>query len=149
MANIPKLAKQFPSLGITVEVGALLAMATTIFYTLKIDYRNKNTFSKQIIEIMNLLEISKQYPDLNLTVRAGELFEMVNLCIQNTCKELTQLVTDANTETYPSSDKVAEILDVSKPTLWRWRKQNYLVPISVGGKIRYRMSDVKRLLGEK
>ena len=64
-------------------------------------------------------------------------------------KELEQLVTDANTETYLSPDKVAEMLCVSKPTLWRWSKQNYLVPISIGGKKRYRMSDVKRLLGEK
>jgi len=97
----------------------------------------------------NLLEFSKNYPNLNITVKLEELIEMVQYCILKTRKELEQLVTDANTETYPSSDKVAEILDVSKPTLWRWRKQNYLVPISIGGKIRYKMSDVKRLLGER
>ena len=35
-------------------------------------------------------------------------------------------------------------------TLWRWAKVGYLVPINVGGKRRYRMSDVKRILeGDK
>ena len=57
-----------------------------------------------------------------------------------------QLITDANTETYPSAKKVAEMLDVDKSTLWRWAKVGYLVPINVGGKRRYRMSDVKRIL---
>jgi len=45
---------------------------------------------------------------------------------------------------------VAEMLDVDKSTLWRWAKIGYLVPINVGGKRRYRMSDVNRILnGDK
>jgi predicted site-specific integrase-resolvase len=60
---------------------------------------------------------------------------------------LEQQITDANTEAYPSSDQVAKILDVDKSTLRRWRKQGYLIPIKVGGKRRYRMSDVKKDFG--
>jgi len=30
--------------------------------------------------------------------------------------------------------------------LWRWAKRGYLVPIEVGGKRRYRMSEVKAIL---
>jgi hypothetical protein len=93
-----------------------------------------------------LMDIAKECPSLNLTVSAGELLEMVNYCVQTTRKELEQQITDANTETYPSPEQVAKILDVNKSTLWRWRKQGYLVPIEVGGKRRYRMSDVKKIL---
>jgi excisionase family DNA binding protein len=97
---------------------------------------------------MDILEISKNLPNLNVTVKAGDLLNMMHSCIQEAREQLKQLVIDANTETYHSPDKVAKMLDVSKPTLWRWRKRNYLVPVKIGGKIRYRKSDVKRLLEE-
>ena len=94
----------------------------------------------------DLLKLSKENPNINLTIKAGELLEMVDYCIHSTCKNLEQAITDANAETYPSRQKVAEILDVSLVSLHRWAKSGYLVPITVGGKRRYRMSDVKKLL---
>ncbi len=39
-----------------------------------------------------------------------------------------------------------EILDVSSVTLWRWKKMKYLVPIIVGGKCKYRMSDIRQIM---
>jgi hypothetical protein len=108
--------------------------------------------SRQIIkikEMVNILEIVKQCPDLNLTVKAGELLEMVEYCVQSTKKALEQQITDSNTETYPSPDQVSKILNVDKSTLWRWNKSNYLKPIEVGGKRRYRMSDINNLLNSK
>jgi excisionase family DNA binding protein len=96
--------------------------------------------------MVNLIELAKQCPNINVTVTAGELVEAINYCIDTARKELEQLITDANTETYPSIDKVCEILDVHRKTLYRWRNSGYLVPLEIGGKRRYRMSDVKRLL---
>lgn len=95
---------------------------------------------------MKLNEISKECPDINITIKAGELVEAINYCINETRKELEQQITDANTETYPSPAQVAKILDVDKSTLWRWNKQGYLKNIEIGGKRRYRMSDVKQIL---
>ena len=94
----------------------------------------------------NVIELAKQCPDITISLKAGELIEAIDYCVLTTRKELEQLITDANTETYPSPDQVAKILDVDKSTLWRWRKQGYLIPIEVGGKRRYRMSDVKKIL---
>jgi hypothetical protein len=94
----------------------------------------------------NLIELAKQCPNVNITITVGELVEANEALIQKTCKELEQLVMDANTETFPSADQVTKILDVDRSTLWRWGKQGYLVPIEVGGKRRYRMSDIKRIL---
>ena len=72
------------------------------------------------------------------------------LLIAEVKRELEQTIADEKAETYLSREKVAEILEVSKGTLWRWQKLNYLVPIMVGGKRRYRRSDVKRILeGDK
>lgn len=44
-----------------------------------------------------------------------------------------------------SADECAEILNVTKPTLWRWDKTGYLQPIKIGRKIYYRKSDIDTL----
>ena len=96
--------------------------------------------------MVDIIKLAESCPNLNITLKVGEVVEVIDYCINKTRKELEQQITDANTETYPSVAKVAEILDVDKSSLWRWAKQGYLVPIEVGGKRRYRMSDVKRIL---
>ena len=83
---------------------------------------------------------------VNITINAGQLIEAIDYCVLTTRKELEQQIADANTETYPGVAKVAEMLDVDKSTLWRWQKQGYLMPVEIGGKRRYRMSDIKRIL---
>lgn len=95
----------------------------------------------------NIYELIKVCPNLNITLKAGELLEMAEHLVKLTRKELEQQITDANTETYPSPDQVAKILDVDKSTLWRWAKRGVLTPIKIGGKNRYKMSDVKQILG--
>lgn len=52
-------------------------------------------------------------------------------------------------ETYLTANEVSERLNVSKNTLWRWRKENYLVPSKVGNRSYYRLSDIERLKGGK
>ena len=94
----------------------------------------------------NIVELAKQCPDVIISLKVGELIEVVDYCVNKTRKDLEQQITDANTETYPTPKQVAEILNVDVSTLWRWRKQGYLVPIGVGGKRKYRMSDVKQIL---
>ena len=94
----------------------------------------------------NFVELAKQCPDVTISLKAGELIEAVNYCVNKTRKELELLITDANTETYPSRQKVAEMLDVDLSTLHRWSKQGYLVPIEVGGKRRYKKSDIDKIL---
>ncbi|GAB6121180.1 helix-turn-helix domain-containing protein [Dysgonomonas termitidis] len=95
---------------------------------------------------MNLYDLLNDNTSLNITINAGQLIEAIDYCVNKTRRELEQQITDANTETYPSIEQVAKILNVDKSTLWRWRKQSYLIPIEIGGKRRYRMSDVKKIL---
>ena len=49
-------------------------------------------------------------------------------------------------ETYLSQDEVSAKLQVDKSTLWRWDKSGYLTKVRVGGKVRYRLSDVTKLM---
>lgn len=94
----------------------------------------------------NVIELVKQFPEVNITVKGGELLEMAEHCVSETKKQLEQIIQDSAVETYPSPDTVAKILDVDRSTLWRWHKSGYLTHIEIGGKRRYRMSDVKKIL---
>ena len=49
-------------------------------------------------------------------------------------------------ERYLTPDDVADMVGVSKNTLWRWEKEKYLIPIKVGRKSCYKLSDVKSIL---
>ena len=93
-----------------------------------------------------VIELAKQCPDVNITLKAGELIEAIDYCVNKTRKELEQQITDSNSETYPSPKRVCEILDVDASTLWRWNKRGYLCPAEVGGKRRYKMSEVNAIL---
>ena len=60
--------------------------------------------------------------------------------------ELAQKAVPEKTEKYLSPKQVCEMLDIDNSTLWRWGRNNYLPPFKVGGKNRYRMSDIQKLL---
>ena len=48
-----------------------------------------------------------------------------------------------------SIDEAARLLSVSKMTLYRWDKSGILKKVEIGGKRRYRKSDIERLAGCK
>jgi len=109
------------------------------------------TLTKKIISKkmnIDILNLSKLCPELNITVRAADLTEMAVFIVSEAKRQMQQDLADAAAETYVSPQKTAEMLDVDISTLWRWKKRGYLIPIEVGGKRRYKMSDVKRILGE-
>ena len=66
--------------------------------------------------------------------------------IDNTKKELEEKILADKTERYMSPKDVAEMLGVNPSTLWRWSNSKYLTPSNVGGKKRYKYSDIKKLL---
>lgn len=94
----------------------------------------------------NLAELAKEIPGLSINASFADLVEAFREVAKEHKKELEEVVISEKAETYPSPKQVCEILDVDESTLWRWKKKNYLVPIEVGGKRRYRMSDIKKIL---
>lgn len=55
---------------------------------------------------------------------------------------------DVNND-YMTAKEVCAKLGISRPTLWRWAKTKYLVPIYIGKTRRYKSEDVNRVLGKK
>ena len=58
-----------------------------------------------------------------------------------------QLISRAKKEKYLTKEEVKKMCDVCDTTLWHWAKKNYLKPVKVGNKVRYRQSDIQRILG--
>ena len=55
----------------------------------------------------------------------------------------------ASSDQLISVDEAARLLSVSKMTLYRWDKSGILKKVEIGGKRRYRKSDIERLVGCK
>ena len=98
---------------------------------------------------MSLQEILQSGANVSITIQASDLKEFLHSVVGYAKKELEEAVISDKAETYPSPKQVSEILNVDLSTLWRWQKKGYLVPAEVGGKRRYKMSEVKALLNKK
>lgn len=95
---------------------------------------------------MNLKEILQESGNVTIAVSLVDLKQFAVDLIESTKKELEDVVIADKAETYPSPKRVCEILDVDLSTLWRWNKRGYLCPAEVGGKRRYKMSEVNAIL---
>lgn len=42
--------------------------------------------------------------------------------------------------------QVLERLKISRTTLWHWTKKGYIAPVEIGGKTRYRLTDVNEII---
>lgn len=49
-------------------------------------------------------------------------------------------------EEFLTIEQAAKILNVDRSTLWHWDKEGYLKKIHIGGKPRYKKSDIDRIL---
>lgn len=94
---------------------------------------------------MNLQEIIKIAPNTQFVVTGAELKEF-GLSLMNEQAKSTETETK---ERLMTQEEVAKHFGVTRNTLWRWEKQNYLVPLHVGRKVYYKSFDVERLTDKK
>ena len=92
---------------------------------------------------MSLYEILNDTPNLNVTINAGQLKEVVDYAISKTKAEFEA---KQSPEQYITRKQAAQMLDVDLSTLWRWDNGNYLCAVEVGGKRRYKLSDINNIL---
>ena len=81
-----------------------------------------------------------------LVISADDLKRAICDTVSETKRLLEDEVAKNNSETLLTSQQVQERLNVSRTTLWNWRKYGYLLPIEIGGKVRYKLSDINMIL---
>ena len=64
-------------------------------------------------------------------------------------EELATQVAEARKVRFLTKEQVKELCGVCDATLWHWNRKGYLKAVKIGNKIRYRTSDIQRILGER
>lgn len=103
--------------------------------------------SKEFVSIQNLL-LSPE--NMVLQLKKEDLKEFANQILHG-AKSIAMLEAEAaaTSDQLLSIDEVAKLLSVSKMTLYRWDQNGILKKVEIGGKRRYRKSDIERLAGCK
>lgn len=91
---------------------------------------------------MNLQEISKQ--NTLLVVNSADLKEFALSLIDE-----AQAAMKEQEEKYLTADETAKMIPCDKSTLWRWNKSGILKSVKIGNKVRYRYSDITKVLNKK
>lgn len=95
----------------------------------------------------NILSIIKDDKvNIKLELTGEDLLNFSNDLINRAKNELSIEIAEARKEKYLTKEEVKEICDVCDATLWHWNRKNYLNTIKIGNKVRYRMSDIRRIL---
>lgn len=95
---------------------------------------------------MNLTELSQTGASISVTISLSDLTTFAEGLISNTKKQLEADVIAATEERFLSRTETCEFLQVDQSTLWRWANRGFLVPVEMGGKRLYKLSDLKRIL---
>ena len=103
--------------------------------------------SKEFVSIQNLLLSSE---NMVLQLKKEDLKEFANQILLG-AKSIAMLEAEAaaTSDQLLSIDEAAKLLSVSKMTLYRWDQNGILKKVEIGGKRRYRKSDIERLAGCK
>ena len=93
-----------------------------------------------------LLELAKTSPGTIIQINIGDLSEFAGEIVTGVIGALNASHAKRKFEELLTISEVAAILKVSKMTLYRWDKIGVLRKIEVGGKRRYRRSDVEAII---
>lgn len=95
---------------------------------------------------MDLTKLIESGGHIVLPITVNDLQQFGQFLIWQTRQDLARELADAQKEVYYSMDQVMAMVNVSKRTLQRWDKNGFLKSIRVGGLVRYRKSDIDRML---
>lgn len=93
--------------------------------------------------------IQEKNASIKLEVTGEDLLNFSNELINRAKEELGAEFAESRKEKYLTKDEVKEICSVCDATLWHWNRKGYLKTIKIGNKVRYKESDIRKILGER
>jgi len=98
---------------------------------------------------MDLKDLIYNGAAVSVTISAKDLNAFARSVAEDTCREVeTKLIAMGDLQCI-TSQQVCELLQIDPSTLWRWKRDGYLIPTTVGCSPRYRMRDIQQLLEGK
>ena len=105
----------------------------------------KRQFQEPMTDLLAIIQNGNG--NIKLEVTGEDLLLFSNQLISRAKHELSTAIAEAKKEKYLTKEEVKKMCDVCDTTLWHWSKKNYLKPVKVGNKVRYRQSDIQKILG--
>ena len=81
-----------------------------------------------------------------LAVTADDLRKWHKEVINDTKREMEKAAIADKSNNLIDAKQVSTMLSVDMTTLWRWEKKGYLQAFKIGGKRKYKLSDVESLI---
>lgn len=99
-----------------------------------------------------IIDLAKQFPGVAITIPAGDLEKFGTALIEGTMKryreDLAAKEAEERNEKLLTAKEVAQKFGVCSKTITRWRKAGIISPVPVGGLLKYRNSDCRRIIEE-
>ena len=119
---------------------------TIIYNAAKVIVSDYGQYIYAMTDLMQI--ISNSTANIKLEITSEDLRHFSDELISRAVNEVAVALKATNEDKLLTREEVKEMCGVCDTTLWLWNKRNYLKAIKVGNKVRYRFSDVKRILGE-
>lgn len=100
----------------------------------------------------NLTELLKSADGAHITISVGlpDLRQLLKEVVESNQKHLEQVKEALSEEELYTPAEAQKKLGVkARSTFFRWEKAGYLFPVRIGGQVRYKKSDIERLLNSK
>ncbi len=81
-----------------------------------------------------------------VVIKAEDLKQTIIDTINETRRRMEEEIALNNSDVLLTTNQVLDRLAISRTTLWSWTKRGYIIPIDIGGKQRYKLSDVNAIL---
>ena len=81
-----------------------------------------------------------------VVIKAEDLKQTIHDAVCEAKKALEKDIALKHSDMLLTTNQVLERLKVSRTTLWVWVKKKYIIPVEVGGRQRYRLSDINAIL---
>lgn len=92
---------------------------------------------------MSIIDLLNYGEQVSITITPMQLEEFALSIIAKVKEEQQQA---QQPETYMMPDEVAKLFGITRNSLWRWNKLNYLKPVRCGRRLHYKRSEVLALL---
>ena len=84
-----------------------------------------------------------------IMIKPEDLKQTIINAIDEARRRMEKEIALNNSEVLLTTKQVTERLSISRTTLWHWVKKGYVIPVEIGGKQRYKLSDVNTILQGK
>ena len=98
-------------------------------------------------DLMTLIESGPA--NVSVTVSLQDLREAADRFAEQVAERLLGAMPGRGDDELLTANEVCDMLGVTKQTLWRWAKMDYLKTVKVGSAVRYSRADVEEIMSKK